>query len=126
MKMSEEPEEVLDQDLEESNAVLLREYMKACIRARSPEVLDSLDDEELRATWLASGRPRVPFGEWRLALFSGAAVPEDFVEEVPEEVVVNGELDEEGMKKANEAFVKPLKAKRETAKRETDAPDDQR
>ena len=51
-------------DAKEQMAVALQAYMQACIRAKNPACLPDLNEEELRAAYMASGTPEVDFESW--------------------------------------------------------------
>ncbi len=48
-------EDPMQEQAQLDDQALIREYMKACVRAKSPGDLDGLDDDTLRAVYLASG-----------------------------------------------------------------------
>jgi hypothetical protein len=99
-------------EMVELESALAREYMKACLRlATGNSNLDNLNDHELRSTWIAAGKPKVSFEEWKSAMLS---VSEFAAEPDVEETGVIP--DPEAQKKINEAAIKAIKAKAEKGK----------
>jgi hypothetical protein len=97
-------ESMLDEEFRREQ-VLTREYMRACLRiATGDSRLDSLGDEELRATWLLGGKPRLSYDDWKLAMF-----PEP--EQAPDDMGPP-EPTEDEKRNANEKFMESIRRKR--------------
>lgn len=100
----------------QNEQALLREYMIACIRAKSPGDLHGLDDDSLMAVYAASGPPRVAFVDWARAMVGGSGPIQDQDPEKAEKeqegpkVKRLDELDEEELRRLNESSLDLIEA----------------
>jgi hypothetical protein len=77
--------------------------MKACLRISTGNTnLDALNDEDLKATWLCSGKPKISFEDWQLAMINP---------DLEEEEDSKSDISEEDKKNINTSFLNSIRKK---------------